>query len=171
MSGYNRHFLPLYHVQSRARIDWATLQCFVLIPVKTPPNHNKRALVCNQPNTSLRPTHPVRTRSRERLHPQTSNGTGIPSQPPRGTPNPHSTHQETETTLDIRWDKMRRAHWTDTWINDTPNTTLAYRELVVCFLIANKVILKKTFLKVFLPTSNGWFWILKFKRFYGILTF
>ena len=72
------------------------------IPVKTPPNHNKCALVRNQPNTSLRPTHPVRTRSHERLHPQTSNGTGIPSQPPRGTPNPHNTHQETETTLDIR---------------------------------------------------------------------
>ena len=65
-------------------------------------NHNKCSLVRNQPNTSLRPTHPVRTRSHERLHPQTSNGTGIPSQPPRGTPNPHNTHQETATTLDIR---------------------------------------------------------------------
>ena len=72
------------------------------IPVKTPLNHNKCAPVHNQPNTSLRPTHPVRTRSHERLHPQTSNGTGIPSQPPHGTPNPHNTHQETEMTLDIR---------------------------------------------------------------------
>ena len=114
------------------------------IPVKTPPNHNKCSLVRNQPNTSLRPTHPVRTRSHERLHPQTSNGTGIPSQPPRGTPNPHNTHQETATTLDIRWDKMRGVHWTDTWINDTTNTTLAYRELVQCFLIANKALLNKT---------------------------
>ena len=101
---------------------------------------NYCALVRNQPNTSLRPTLPIRTRSHGRLHPQTSNGTGIPSQPPRRTPNPHNTHQETEKTLDIRWDKMRWAHWTDTWINDTTNTTSAYRELVQCFMIANKVL-------------------------------
>ena len=72
------------------------------IPVKTPPNHKKCAPVHNQTDTSLRPTHTVRTCSHERLHPQTSKDTGIPSQPPRGTPNPHNTHQETEKTLDIR---------------------------------------------------------------------
>ena len=38
---------------------------------------------------------------------------------------------------------MRGVQWTDTWINDTTNTTLAYGELVQCFLIANKVLLKK----------------------------
>jgi hypothetical protein len=31
------------------------------IPIKTPPNCNKCAPVRNQPNTSLRPTHPLRT--------------------------------------------------------------------------------------------------------------
>ena len=97
------------------------------------------------------------TASQMWLHPQTSNGTGIPSQPRRGTPNPHNTHQETETTLDIRWDKMRWGHWTDIWINDTTNTTLAYRELVRCFLIANKVLIKKMWTGiVVLRIHPGW---------------
>ena len=74
---------------------------YTAIPVKTPPNHNKYALVRNQPNTSLRPTHPVRTLRSARLYPQTSISTGNPSQSPRGTFNPHNTYQETETTLDI----------------------------------------------------------------------
>jgi len=83
------------------------------IPVKTPPNYNKCAPVRNQPNPPLRPTHPVRTICSARVYPQTSISTGIPSQPPRGTYNPHNTHQETETTLDIRCDKLSRGHWTN----------------------------------------------------------
>ena len=74
---------------------------YTAIPVETPPYHNKCALVRNQPNTSLRPTHSLRTLRSARIHQQTSISTGIPSQPPRGTFNPHNTHQETETTLDI----------------------------------------------------------------------
>jgi len=73
---------------------------YTAIPVETPQYHNKCAPVRNQPNTSLRPTHPVRTLRSARLHPQTSISTGIPSQPPRGNFNPHNTHQETETTPD-----------------------------------------------------------------------
>jgi hypothetical protein len=39
------------------------------IPIKTPPNCNKCALVRNQPNTTLRPTHPLRTLRSTRLYP------------------------------------------------------------------------------------------------------
>jgi len=73
------------------------------IPVKIPPYYNKCALVRNQPNTSLRPTHPVRPLRSARLYPQTSISTGSPFQPPRGTFTPHNTHQETEKrwTFDV----------------------------------------------------------------------
>ena len=71
-----------------------------MIPVKTP-NHKKCALVRNQPNTSLRPPHPVRTLRSARVYSQTSISTGIPSQPASGTFIPDNTQQETETTLDF----------------------------------------------------------------------
>ena len=101
--------------------------------IRTPPYYNKCALVHNQPNTSLRPTHPVRPLRSARLYPQTSISTGSPFQPPRGTFTPHSTHQETEKTLDIRWDKLRCGQWTNTWSNNTTNSVLAYRELCTVF--------------------------------------
>jgi len=103
------------------------------IPVKTPPYFNKFPLVRNQPNTSLRPTHPVRPLRSARLYPQTSISTGSPFQPPRGTFTPHNAHQETEKTLDIRCDKLRCGQWTNTWSNDTTNSALAYRELCTVF--------------------------------------
>jgi len=71
-------------------------------PVKTPPYYNKWALVRNKPNTSLRPTHPVRPLRSASLYTQTSISTGSPFQPSRGTFTPHNTHQEIEKTLDIR---------------------------------------------------------------------
>ena len=94
---------------------------------------NKCALVRNQPNTSLRPTHPVRPLRSARLYPQTSISTGSPFQPPRGTFTPHNTHQETEKMLDIWCDKLRCGHWTNTWSNNTTNSALAYRELCTVF--------------------------------------
>ena len=103
------------------------------IPVKTPPYYNKCALVRNQPNASLRSTHPVRPLRSARLYPQTSISTGSPFQPPRGTFTPHNTHQETEKTLDIQCDKLRCGQWTNTWSNDTTNSALAYRELCTVF--------------------------------------
>jgi len=104
-----------------------------VIPVKTPPYYNKCALVRNQPNTSLRPTHPVRPLRSARLYPQTSISTRSPFQPPHGTFTPHNTHQETEKTLDIWWDKMRCGQWTNTWSKDTTNSALAYTELCTVF--------------------------------------
>jgi hypothetical protein len=106
---------------------------YTAIPVKTPPYYNKCALVRNQPNTSLRPTHPVRSLRSARLCPQISISTGSPSQPLRGTFTPHNTHQETEKTLDIRCDNLRCGQWTNTWSNDTTNSALAYRDLCTVF--------------------------------------
>jgi hypothetical protein len=42
---------------------------YTAIPVKTSPHRNKCAPVRDQPNTSLRPTHPVRTLRSTRLYP------------------------------------------------------------------------------------------------------
>ena len=78
-------------------------------------------------------THPVRPLRSARLYPQTSISTGSPFQPPRGTFTPHDTHQETEKKLDIRCDKLSCGQWTNTWSNDTTNSSLAYRELCTVF--------------------------------------
>jgi hypothetical protein len=104
------------------------------IPVKTPIKiYKKCALVRNQPNTSLRPTHSVCSLRSASLYPQTSISTESPSQPPRGTFTPHNTHQKTEKTLDIWCDELRCGQWTKTWSNDTTNSALAYREFCTVF--------------------------------------
>ena len=72
---------------------------YTAIPVETPPYHNKCALVRNQPNTSLRPTHSLCTLRSARLHPQTSISTGIPSQT-LVEPLIHTTHS---SRLKRRW--------------------------------------------------------------------
>ena len=92
---------------------------------------------------NFRPTHPVRPLRSARLYPQTSTSTGSPFQPPRGTFTPHSTHQETENTLDVRCDNLRCGQWTNTWSNDTTNSALAYRELCTVFSDCEYSIIKK----------------------------
>jgi hypothetical protein len=41
----------------------------------------------------------------------------------------------------IKYELLRCGQWTNTWINDTTTSTLAY--FVQCFLIANTVLIKK----------------------------